>query len=110
MLQDLRLRANSALGTICDESAPHPRERDYASHVSFFTDIVTRLEARAVKSCELVEERSHGLLGRAFLRVFGHLLNRDPQFDFDVVLVPVPPVVQDNLAGWVDDHVDTLVA
>ena len=24
MLQGLRLRANSALGTICDESAPHP--------------------------------------------------------------------------------------
>ena len=110
MLQGLRLRANSALGTICDESAPHPHENDYASHLSFFTDIVTRLEARAARSRELVAERSRGLLGRVFSRVFSHLLNHDPHFDFDDVLVPMPPVVQDNLAGWVDDHMDALVA
>ena len=38
-----------------------------------------------------------------------HLLNRDPHFDFDALMVPVPPVVQDNLARWVY-HVDALVA
>ena len=58
----------------------------------------------------LVAERSRGLLGHVFSRVFNHLLNHDPHFDFDTMLVPVPPVVQDNLAGWVDDHVDALVA
>ena len=110
MLQDLRLRANSALGTIYNDSAPHPHENDYASHLSFFTDIVTRLEARAASSRDLEAERSRGLLGCAFSRVFSHLLNRDPHFDFDDVLIPVPSVVQDNLAGWVDDHMDALVA
>ena len=110
MLQDLRLRANSTLGTICDERAPHPHEGDYAIHLNFFTNIVTCLEARAARSRELVAERSRGLLGHVFLRVFSHLLNCEPHFDFNVVLVPVPPVVQDNLAGWVDDHMDALVA
>ena len=109
MLKGLSVRANNALGAICDESAPHPRERDYASHVSFFTDIVTRLEAQAARTCELVAERSQGLLGHAFSRVFSHLLNRDPHFDFDVVLALVPLAIQDNLTGWVDDHVDALV-
>ena len=49
MLQALRARANKALGAICDESAPHPHENDYASHLRFFTDIMTRLEDQAEK-------------------------------------------------------------
>ena len=31
MLQSLRNRANTALGHICDENAPHPHTDDYAS-------------------------------------------------------------------------------
>ena len=110
MLQGLRVRANNALGAICDESAPHPHENDYASHLNFLANIVTILEARVARSRKLVVERSRGLLGRMFSRVFSYLLNRDPHFDFDVALVPMPPVIQDNLAGWIDDHVDALVA
>ena len=71
---------------------------------------MTRLEDQATRARELVEERSQGLLGHAFSRVFSHLLNLDPHFDFDAVIAPVPEVIQDNLAGWVDDHVDALVA
>ena len=72
MLQDLRNRANTALGFICDENAPHPHSNDYASHLIFFTNVVTRLEARSDRARQLVEERSRGLLGRAFSRVFSH--------------------------------------
>ena len=71
---------------------------------------MTRLENQAARTCELVAEKSWGLLGHTFSRVFSHLLNRDPHFDFDALLVPLPPVVQDNLDGWVDDHMDALVA
>ena len=35
MLRDLRTKANQALGTICDEHAPHPHAEDYASHLHF---------------------------------------------------------------------------
>ena len=70
---------------------------------------MTHLENQAARTQELVAEKSQCLLGRAFSRVFSHLLSRDPHFDFDVVLAPVPPVIQDNLAGWLDDHVDALV-
>ena len=64
-----------------------------------------------VNGVGIMAETEPRVLSSAVLtRVFSHLLNRDPHFDFDVVLVPVPPVVQDNLAGWVDDHVDALVA
>ena len=44
MLQGLRNRANSALGYICDENAPTPHSNDYASHLTFFTEVMTRLE------------------------------------------------------------------
>ena len=54
MLRDLRTRANQALGTIRNEHAPHPHAEDYASHLRFFTDIVTRLENRAERARELV--------------------------------------------------------
>ena len=58
MLQDLRNRANIALGHICDENAPPPHSNDYASHLTFFTDVVTRLEARSDRARRLMEERS----------------------------------------------------
>ena len=73
-------------------------ENDYASHLSFFTDIMTRVEDWAMRSRELVSEKSWGLLGRAFSHVSSNLLNRDFHFDFNVVLAPVPTVVSDNLA------------
>ena len=83
MLQGLRVRANNALGAICDESAPHPHESDYASHLNFFTDVVTRMEDQATQACQLVEGRIRGLLGHALSRVFNNLLNRDSHFDFN---------------------------
>nr|XP_020187187.1 tropomyosin-like [Aegilops tauschii subsp. strangulata] len=66
MLQDLRVRANRALGAICEERVPHPHAEDYASYLRFFTDVVTRLEDCTERARELVEEKSRGLLGRAF--------------------------------------------
>ena len=56
-----------------------------------------------------MEERGRGLLERAFSRVFSHLLNADPNFDFDAAIAPVATVVRDDLARWVEDNVDALV-
>ena len=109
MLQDLRNRANTALGHICDVDAPAPHSNDYASHLTFFTEVVTRLEARSARARQLVEERGRGLLERAFSRVFSHLLNADPNFDFDAAIAPVPTAVRGDLARWVEDNVDALV-
>ena len=109
MLQDLRNRANTTLGHVCDANAPHPQVNDYASHLRFFTDVVICLEARSDKARRLVEERSCALLERAFSRVFSDLLNANPDFDFTAAIAPVPTVVRDDLARWVEDNVDALV-
>ena len=109
MLRHLRTRANQALGTICDEHAPHPHAEDYVGHLRFFTDVVTCLEDRADRVLKLVNEKSCDLLGRVFSRVFNHLQNADPNFDFDAAIAPVLGVIRDNLARWVDDNVDALV-
>ena len=97
------------MGAICDESAPHPHESNYASHLNLFTNIVTRLEDQATKARQLVEERSRGLLGHALSRIFSNFVNLGSYFDFSIVLAPVPAATQDKLAKWVDGHVDTLV-
>ena len=70
---------------------------------------MTRLESRAERARELVDEKSRGLLGRAFSRVFSHLLNTNPDFDFDAAIAPVPEAMRGNLARWVNDKVDALV-
>ena len=98
MLQDLRVRANRALSTICEESAPHPREEDYAIHLRFFGDVVTRLQNRSERARQLVEERSRCLLGRVFSRIFSHLRNIYPDFDFDAAIAPVPEAIRGDLA------------
>ena len=109
MLQDLRNKANTALGYICDENAPTPHSSDYAIHLSIFSDVVTRLEVRSDRACRLMEERSRGLLRRAFSRAFSHLRNTFPDFDFDAAIAPVPQAVRGDLARWVEDNVDALV-
>ena len=49
------------------------------------------------------------MLGRAFSRVFSYLQDRDPHFDFDAAIAPVPITVRGDLARWVEDNVDALV-
>ena len=109
MLEDLRNRANTTLGHICDENAPYPHANDYASHLRFFADVVTGLQNRSERARQLVEERSRGLLGRAFSRVFSHLENTYPNFVFDAAIAPVPEAIRGDLVRWVEDNVDALV-
>ena len=87
------------MGNICEAAAKEPHEASYAGNLQFFTDVVTLLENRSERSRWLVEERSRALLGRAFSRVFSYLLDRDPHFDFDAAIAPVPIAVR---GGWRD--------
>ena len=109
MLCALRERANTALGNICEAAVGEPHVVNYAGNLQFFTDVVTQLETRSGRADRLVEERSRALLGRAFSRVFSHLQNMDPHFDFDAAIAPVPLAIRGNLAHWVEDNVDALV-
>ena len=109
MLTTLRERANTALGNICEAAVGEPHVVNYDSNLQFFTDMVTQLEARSVRANKLVEERSRALLGRAFSRILSHLQNMDPHFDFDAAITPVPQVVRDDLAHWVEDNVEALI-
>ena len=97
------------MGYICEAAAREPHEVNYAGNLQFFTDVVTLLENQSKRSRWLVEERSPALLGHAFSRVFSYLQDRDPHFDFDAAIAPVPIAVRGDLARWVEDNVDTLV-
>ena len=97
MVRALRMWANQALGAICVEHAAHPHAEDYAGHLRFFTDVMTGLEDRAERAHELVDEKSRGLLGRTFSRVFIHLLNTNPDFNFTAAIAPVPEVIRGNV-------------
>lgn len=109
MLRMLRERANTALGNICEAAAEEPHVTNYVGNLQFFTDVVMHLENCSERSRQLVEERSRGLLAQAFSRVFNHLQNFDPLFDFDAAIAPVPEAVRGDLARWVEDNVDALV-
>ena len=98
MLATLQERASAALGNICEAVVGEPHTANYAGNLQFFTTVVTQLEARSARADRLVEERSRALLGRAFSRVFSHLLNKDSRFNFDAVIAPVPQVVRGDLA------------
>src|SRR4051812_19271925 len=101
MLTTIRERANIALGNICEAAVGEPHTINYAGNLQFFTAVVTQLEARSARDDRLVEERSRALLGRAFSRVFSHLQNMDPHFDFDAAIAPVPrPSEATWRIGW----------
>lgn len=109
MLEDLWVRANRALDTVYKESVARPHAADDTGCLHFFTQVVTLLEDRTMQARQLVEEKSRGLLGRVFSRVFSYLLSLDPDYDSNAAIAPVPRVTQGDLASWVNDHVDDLV-
>ena len=49
------------------------------------------------------------MLGCAFSHVFSYLQDRDPHFDFDAAIAPVPEAIRGDLARWVEDNMDALV-
>ena len=49
------------------------------------------------------------MLEHAFSRVFSYLQDRDPHFDFDAAIAPVPIAIRGDLTQWVEDNVDALV-
>ena len=98
-----------ALGIICEAAVGEPHEVNYAGNLQFFIDVVTQLETWSGRADRLVEERSRALLGRAFSRVFSHLQNMDPHFDFNTAIAPVPGAMQGDLVHWVEDNMDALV-
>ena len=101
MLTTLRERANAALGNICEAAVGEPHAVNYVGNLQFITDVVTQLEARSVRADRLVEERSRALLGRAFSRVFSHLRNMDPHFDFNAAIAQSPrPSETTWRTGW----------
>lgn len=110
MFQDLEQRANCALCFICGERLPSPLVANDAGYLAFFTKVVERLERSAEKVRHLVDEESSSLLVKASTRVFSHLLHSDPDFDFKVVIGPIPRVIRNTLGEWVEDHVDDLMA
>ena len=57
MFEELRVSANRAISTICDKSISRPYEADDAGYLRFFTQVMTCLEGRAAKACELIEEK-----------------------------------------------------
>ena len=61
--------------------------------MQFFTAVVMQLEERSGRAGRLVEERSRALLKRAFSRVFSHLQNENPHFDFNAAIAPVPQAI-----------------
>ena len=98
-----------ALGNICKAAVDQPHAVNYAGNLQFFTNMVMQLEARSVGANRLVEERSRALLGHTFSRIFSHLQNMFPNFDFDATIAPVPQAVRGDLARWVEDNMDALV-
>ena len=54
------------MGNICEATTEEPHMTNYAGNLQFFTNVVRHLENRSERYRQLVEERSRGLLARAF--------------------------------------------
>ncbi|KAE8789752.1 hypothetical protein D1007_35960 [Hordeum vulgare] len=110
MFQSLERITSRALSDICGKSVSSPLVPDDAGYLGFFLRVVERLEVGSAKALALAKERTRDLLSQAASDVFSHLLRLDPDFDFTVVLDPVPKTIHAALAEWVEVHVEDLVA
>ncbi|KAE8798874.1 hypothetical protein D1007_25842 [Hordeum vulgare] len=109
MFQSIEGRDTWALSDICGEGVSSTLVPDDGGYLGFFLRVVARLDAGAEKAHALAEEESCDLLGQGASDVFSHLLHLNPDFDFAVVLGPVPETIRVTLAEWVEVHVKDLV-
>ncbi|KAE8780204.1 hypothetical protein D1007_46694 [Hordeum vulgare] len=109
IFRSLEWRASRALSDICGEGVSGPLIPDDSGYSGFFYRVMEHLEAGAEEALVLAEEKSRDLLGQAASDVFSHLLYLDPNFDFALVLDPVPEMIRAALAEWVEVHVEDLV-
>ncbi|KAE8783153.1 hypothetical protein D1007_43416 [Hordeum vulgare] len=108
MFQSLAGRASRAMSDLCGGGVSGPLSPDDARYLGFFYRVMERLEAGAGKAHALAKEKSRDLLGQAASDFLSHLLRLDPEFDFVVVLDPVPETIRASLAEWVEVHVEDL--
>ncbi|KAE8787130.1 hypothetical protein D1007_38906 [Hordeum vulgare] len=109
MFRSLERRASRAVSDIYGEGVSGPLIPDDSGYLGFFYRPMEHLEAGAEKALALAEEKSRDLLRQDALDVFNHLLRLDPNFDFALVLDPVPETVRAALAEWVVVHVEDLM-
>ncbi|KAE8767611.1 hypothetical protein D1007_60998 [Hordeum vulgare] len=93
-----KVPSSRAVSDICREGVSGPLIRDDSGYLGFFYRVVEGLEASVGKAFMHVEEKSRDFLGQAASDVFRHLLRLDPDFDFALLLEPVPETIRAALA------------
>ncbi|KAE8809209.1 hypothetical protein D1007_14254 [Hordeum vulgare] len=103
------LRASQALSSMCSlglESSFIPQGAVYAK---FSYELVKELKGAAKKVDSILEEECHDLFSVVATRILSHLLLRDPHFDFEGEMGPVPEESRSDLATVMEGHVHTLL-
>ena len=78
----------SSLG-IATPNVPVEGNSDVAAYITFFDELLHRLEGAAVEFENLIDEASRNLLVVAVDRIFSNIRRLQPDFDFETVTAPV---------------------
>ncbi|KAE8819558.1 hypothetical protein D1007_02544 [Hordeum vulgare] len=108
-LYSLELRAREAVRSICRLGLESPSIPPDTGNAKLSAELVKQLEGATKKVDNILEEECRDLFSLAATHVFGHLLLRDPHFEFEEVVGPVPEESCSDLATSVEGHVNTLL-
>src|SRR5664279_2320957 len=89
MFRELAARGRGATTRLGVEGLSSPDGDDAAAYLTFFAELVVKLEAAATGVDNIVDEECRDLLSVAATRVFSNLYHANPGFDFSPVLKPV---------------------
>ncbi|KAE8816504.1 hypothetical protein D1007_05836 [Hordeum vulgare] len=79
------------------------------SYNKFYFELIKELEGMVKKVDNILEEECRDLFTMAATRAFNHLLLRDPHFEFEEVMGPVPEESSGDLATAMEGHMHTLL-
>ncbi|KAE8794074.1 hypothetical protein D1007_31234 [Hordeum vulgare] len=108
-LPTLGLRGRQALITVCRLEIESPFAPQDASCAQFSSELVKDLEGMSKKVDDILEEEFRDLFSMVATRFFIHLLLRDPRFEFEGVMGPMPEESCGALATAMEGHVSMLL-
>src|SRR5664279_2944196 len=109
MFRELVTRARGAVTRLGVEGLVSSEGDDAAAYLTFFSELVEKLDKAATGVDSIVDEECHELLSIAATRIFSNLYHANPKFDFGPMLRPVEREHAAALAKEVAEHVEVLV-
>ncbi|KAI4997610.1 hypothetical protein ZWY2020_052952 [Hordeum vulgare] len=105
----VELRLHTTLHTLCRDGFDEPLATPESGFTVLSADLTMVLEDAVIQVDKILDIECRDLFSEAATRIFSHHHLREPGFDFNSMILPVPTEARDSTTEAAKGHVEALV-